>query len=146
MNTFQSLLHRSNLESNFKLPHTDSAQISKIKLLSFKKKKQKKFKIQKLFHRKLTIRRLEPNLKPCHTRFKLRQTIFRFFSTFFFILQKKKQILKERFIQSLYFIKNVCPNIKFPFGQGKFYDYPTSANIQDLKRCPRPCERVRANW
>lgn len=110
------------------------------------KKKQKKFKIQRLFHRKLTIRRLEPNLKPCRTRFKLRQTIFRFFSTFFFILQKKKQILKERFIQSLYFIKNVCPNIKFPFGQGKFYDYPTSANIQDLKRCPRPCERVRANW
>lgn len=146
MNTFQSLLHRSNLESNFKLPHTDSAQISKIKLLSFKKK-QKKFKIQKLFHRKLTIRRLEPNLKPCRTRFKLRQTIFRFFSIFFFILQKKKtEIQNERFIQSLYFIKNVCPNIKFPFGQGKFYDYPTSANIQDLKRCPRPCERVRANW
>ena len=45
MNTFQSLLHRSNLESNFKLPHTDSAQISKIKLLSFKKnKRNSKFK------------------------------------------------------------------------------------------------------
>lgn len=58
----------------------------------------------------------------------------------------KTEIQNERFIQSLYFIRIVCSNIKSPFGQRKFYDYPTSANIQDLKRCPRPCERVRANW
>lgn len=66
------------------------------------KKKQKKFKIQRLFHRKLTIRRLEPNLKPCRTRFKLRQTIFRFFSTFFFILQKRKQKFKTNVLFKVY--------------------------------------------
>lgn len=130
--------HRPNLEPNFKL----SYWFSSIKnLLSFKK--QKKLRIQRLFDRS----------KINHSNQILNyivQTPPNHFSKNFIkkvkLYSPKTEIQNERFIQSLYFIRIVCSNIKSPFGQRKFYDYPTSANIQDLKRCPRPCERVRANW
>lgn len=130
--------HRPNLEPNFKL----SYWFSSIKnLLYFKK--QKKLRIQRLFDRS----------KINHSNQILNyivQTPPNHFSKNFIkkvkLYSPKTEIQNERFIQSLYFIRIVCSNIKSPFGQRKFYDYPTSANIQDLKRCPRPCERVRANW
>lgn len=129
---------RPNLEPNFKL----SYWFSSIKnLLYFKK--QKKLRIQRLFDRS----------KINHSNQILNyivQTPPNHFSKNFIkkvkLYSPKTEIQNERFIQSLYFIRIICSNIKSPFGQRKFYDYPTSANIQDLKRCPRPCERVRANW
>lgn len=134
--------HRPNLEPNFKL----SYWFSSIKnLLSFKKQKKLR-KLRKIIssfeNQSFVVSNQILNY--------IVQTPPNHFSKNFIkkvkLYSPKTEIQNERFIQSLYFIRIVCSNIKSPFGQRKFYDYPTSANIQDLKRCPRPCERVRANW